>query len=108
MLVLLHNIAAGRLLNAALIHNIKLCQPIGPQFDAGILELVGKLQSKAKAVFLVSGGFRVIINPVAQQLNIPLDHVFANTILHKVCSNPPPESSHPYRVQSSRCSAQNS
>ena len=55
-------------------------------------------------MFLVSGGFRVIINPIAQQLNIPLDHVFANTILHKVRSSSPSESSHPIRVQSSELS----
>ena len=106
---------------------MKMWQPIGPQLDAGIPELVGNLQSKvilnpkpyliagipelvgklqrkAKAVFLVSGGFRVIINPIAQQLTIPLDHVFANTILHKVPSSSPSESSHPNRVQSSRFS----
>lgn len=38
-----------------------------------------------KAVFLVSGGFRVVINPIADLLCIPREHVFANTLLFKVC-----------------------
>ena len=44
-------------------------------------ELVSKLQSLGKAVFLISGGFRQIINPVAKMLELPSDHVFANTLL---------------------------
>jgi len=52
--------------------------------SAGIPELVQKLVGSGKKVFLVSGGFRVIINPVATMLGIPLEHVFANSILHKV------------------------
>lgn len=43
-----------------------------------------KLQAQGKAVFLVSGGFRAVIHPIAQSLAIPLDHVYANTILFKV------------------------
>ena len=35
-------------------------------------------------MFLVSGGFRAIINPIAAMLGIPQDHVFANTILFQV------------------------
>eukprot|EP00884_Botryococcus_braunii_P018710 jgi/Botrbrau1/5522/Bobra.0023s0010.2 len=54
-----------------------------PRISPGIPELVKKLQSKGADVFLVSGGFREIINPVAETLGIPLDHVFANTILFK-------------------------
>jgi len=54
-----------------------------PQLSEGIPELVQKLVGSGKKVFLVSGGFRVIINPVATMLGIPLEHVFANSILHK-------------------------
>ena len=54
--------------------------------DAGIADLIKALQARGKAVFLVSGGFRVIINPIAELLGIPLDHVFANNILHQVDS----------------------
>ncbi len=31
-------------------------------------------------MFLVSGGFRQIIHPIAQMLDIPLSNVYANTI----------------------------
>ena len=52
--------------------------------NAGIPELVKRLQELRKDVFLVSGGFRPIINPSAEMLGIPLDHVYANTILYQV------------------------
>ena len=42
------------------------------------------LQSRGCQVFLVSGGFRAIIEPIASVLGIPQGHVFANTILFKV------------------------
>jgi phosphoserine phosphatase len=51
---------------------------------AGIPELVSELRSQGKQVFLVSGGFRQIIHPLAASLDIPLSHVFANTILFDV------------------------
>ncbi|KXZ42951.1 PSP1 protein [Gonium pectorale] len=47
----------------------------------GIPELVSLLKSRGQEVFLVSGGFRQIIHPLAESLGIPLSHVFANTIL---------------------------
>ena len=51
---------------------------------AGIPELVSLLQSRGTGVFLVSGGFRVIIDPIADILKIPRDHVYANRILFNV------------------------
>jgi hypothetical protein len=51
---------------------------------AGIPELVAKLQQQGKAVFLVSGGFRQVIHPIAESLGIPLSHVYANQLLFKV------------------------
>lgn len=51
---------------------------------AGIAELVQELQKRQTAVYLVSGGFRAIINPIAETLKIPLENVYANTILHDV------------------------
>ena len=51
---------------------------------AGIPELVDLLRSQGKHIFLVSGGFRQIIHPLAKSLNIPLSNVFANSILFKV------------------------
>jgi phosphoserine phosphatase len=47
----------------------------------GIPELVEVLNKQGKAVFLVSGGFRQVIHPLADSLGIPLSNVFANTIL---------------------------
>jgi len=47
----------------------------------GIPELLEQLQSLGKKIFLVSGGFRQIIHPLAESLGIPVSHVFANTIL---------------------------
>jgi len=54
-----------------------------PQLSPGIRELVGLLQAQGKQVYLVSGGFREIINPIAAMLGIPESHVFANNILFK-------------------------
>lgn len=55
------------------------CHP--PLISPGIPELLQALRSKNKHIFLVSGGFRAIIDPIAQSLDIPLENVFANTIL---------------------------
>jgi len=53
------------------------------QISPGIPQLVALLQSQGKAVFLVSGGFRQVIHPIAESLNIPVDNVFANQLLFK-------------------------
>lgn len=48
----------------------------------GIKELIDLLQHKQKAdVFLVSGGFRELIERVAKQIGIPGSHVYANRLL---------------------------
>lgn len=63
------------------------CRPVAARnmaAIAGIPELVRRLQSRGTAIFLVSGGFHAIIDPIAQHLGIPAEHVFANTILFKV------------------------
>ncbi|XP_024381742.1 phosphoserine phosphatase, chloroplastic [Physcomitrium patens] len=52
-----------------------------PRLSQGIRELVSKLHSRGTDVFLVSGGFRQMIAPVAAQLHIPSDNVFANSLL---------------------------
>jgi hypothetical protein len=51
---------------------------------AGIPELVRLLQQRGVRVFLVSGGFHQVIDPLADQLGIPRSHVYANTILYNV------------------------
>jgi phosphoserine phosphatase len=43
-------------------------------------ELVSLLHSRHIPVYLVSGGFRLIINPVADRLGIERTRVFANTL----------------------------
>lgn len=55
-----------------------------PFLNSGIPELVKLLKSRGQEVFLVSGGFRQIIHPLAAELGIPLSHVYANTILFDV------------------------
>jgi phosphoserine phosphatase len=47
----------------------------------GMPELMEKLHAKGKHVYLVSGGFRQMIHPVARVLNIPLERVYANNLL---------------------------
>lgn len=47
----------------------------------GVQELVTKLQQSNKDVYLVSGGFRIMIEPVASTLQIPVENIYANTIV---------------------------
>jgi len=51
------------------------------QLTPHVKELVDALHSKNVPVYLVSGGFRKIVNPVAESLNIDVSKVFANTLL---------------------------
>jgi len=43
-------------------------------------ELVHELHKSEKEVYLISGGFRSIIEPVAKDLGIPLSNIYANKI----------------------------
>ncbi|KAL6995074.1 phosphoserine phosphatase [Sarracenia purpurea var. burkii] len=52
-----------------------------PRISPGIEELVNKLKAKRTAVYLISGGFRQMINPVASILGIPPENIFANQLL---------------------------
>ncbi|MCH93142.1 phosphoserine phosphatase chloroplastic-like, partial [Trifolium medium] len=47
----------------------------------GIEELIQKLKANHKHVYLISGGFRQMINPVASILGIPQENIFANELL---------------------------
>src|SRR5262249_15038494 len=48
----------------------------------GIQELVSLLQNKQKAdVFLVSGGFRELIEPVSSLIGVPKSHIYANRLI---------------------------
>lgn len=51
------------------------------QLTEGIEELINLLHSKGKMVYLVSGGFRQMIEPVASRLKIPHHRIYANNLL---------------------------
>jgi len=51
-----------------------------PRLTPGIKELVKLLRSRDVDVYLVSGGFDTLIEPVAKELGIPIDHIFANKL----------------------------
>ncbi|XP_045516569.1 phosphoserine phosphatase isoform X1 [Pieris brassicae] len=46
----------------------------------GVAELVKVLQERGVAVYLVSGGFRSLIDPVADLLSIPRSNIYANRL----------------------------
>lgn len=54
-------------------------QPL--ELTTGVEALMKSLQAKNVDIWLVSGGFRIMIEPVATQLNIPISNIVANTIL---------------------------
>jgi phosphoserine phosphatase len=54
---------------------------------AGIKELISTLHKNSIDVFLVSGGFRVMIEPVAEMVDIPLTNIYANTIFFDAAGN---------------------
>ncbi|XP_041979198.1 phosphoserine phosphatase isoform X2 [Aricia agestis] len=45
-----------------------------------VKQLVHKLQERGVAVYLVSGGFRSLIEPVAEILGVPKSHIYANRL----------------------------
>ena len=47
----------------------------------GVADLVGALHRRGTHVYLVSGGFRLMIEPVARMLGVSEDRIYANTIL---------------------------
>jgi phosphoserine phosphatase len=47
----------------------------------GVQHLMETLQAKNVDIWLVSGGFRIMIEPIAMQLKIPVSNIIANTIL---------------------------
>ena len=63
--------------------NIEECHKKHPlKLTEGIADLISRLHQCKTHVYLVSGGFRQMINPIADILKIPRDNVFANNILH--------------------------
>jgi len=51
----------------------------------GVAQLVARLHELGKDVYLVSGGFTNMIEPLAEALHIPKANIFANTILFDEC-----------------------
>lgn len=51
------------------------------QLTTGVGDLVRAMQLADKHVWLVSGGFRLMIEPVADKLDIPTTRIVANTLL---------------------------
>ncbi|XP_057672455.1 phosphoserine phosphatase [Diorhabda carinulata] len=51
-----------------------------PNLTPGIRTLVHLLQGKGIPVFLISGGFKCIIAPIASQLGIPTHNIYANRL----------------------------
>ncbi|KAI3892798.1 hypothetical protein MKX03_000902 [Papaver bracteatum] len=52
-----------------------------PKISPGIDELIKTLKAKNTDVYLISGGFRQMIHPVASVLGIPVENIFANQLL---------------------------
>ncbi|KAL2935577.1 Phosphoserine phosphatase chloroplastic [Bienertia sinuspersici] len=69
------------LINPSLIQLQDYLEKRPPRLSPGIAELVKKLKAKHVDVYLVSGGFRQMINPVASILDIPRENIFANQLL---------------------------
>lgn len=51
-----------------------------PTLTPGIKTLVDMLTKKGIPIYLISGGFKCIIDPIADQLGIQRDHVYANRL----------------------------
>ncbi|GMH52582.1 hypothetical protein TrRE_jg4906, partial [Triparma retinervis] len=51
------------------------------QLTPGVEGLVGALHEKGVDVWFVSGGFRIMIEPIAEALGVPRTNILANTIL---------------------------
>lgn len=51
------------------------------RLSPGVDKLVEALHKRGTDVFLVSGGFRLMIEPVAERLGVSVEKIYANTIL---------------------------
>ncbi|EFN84626.1 phosphoserine phosphatase [Harpegnathos saltator] len=69
-----------RIINPSLIQIKEFLYMHQPKLTSGIKELVSTLQTRGKQVFLISGGFHSLIAPIAAQLNIPPENVYANKL----------------------------
>ena len=51
------------------------------ELTPGVAALIAQLHARDQHVYFVSGGFRQMIEPVAAQVNVRKDQIFANTLL---------------------------
>jgi len=58
-----------------------------PRWTRGVREVVRRMHAAGKHVYLVSGGFKAMIGPVAKKLGIPEKRIFGNTILFDADGN---------------------
>jgi phosphoserine phosphatase len=62
--------------------NFDECHEIHPpRLSPGVKELIDALHAAGKDVYLVSGGFRLMIEPVAALVNVPIERIIANTVM---------------------------
>ncbi|XP_053945567.1 phosphoserine phosphatase [Anastrepha ludens] len=52
-----------------------------PTLTKNLRAFVDKLKSEKKEIYLISGGFHCLIDPVADELGIPRNHIFANKLM---------------------------
>jgi phosphoserine phosphatase len=57
------------------------------KLSPGAGDFIAKLHAAKKHVHLVSGGFRIMIEPVAQLVHVPMTNIVANTILFDADGN---------------------
>jgi len=51
------------------------------QLTDGISDLINLLHERRIPVYLITGGFHSIVDPIGEQLNIPLENIFANRLI---------------------------
>lgn len=59
-----------------------LSNPAQGRLVDGIVNLVEELQARSIPIYLISGGFRELILPVADLLGIPRHHIYANRFVY--------------------------
>lgn len=60
---------------------VQLCKESHPLvLSPHVLDLFQYLRHRQVDIFLVSGGFRSLIEPLLRALSVPLDHVYANVL----------------------------
>jgi len=52
-----------------------------PKFTPGMKQVMARLQERGVELYLVSGGFTLMIEPIAEILKIPKENIFANKLL---------------------------